>query len=109
MKRKLHFITGLTLLFLYIYVIFNTPTLLSEILTALKTSGLFHGDPQISVIAAMLLPCFSILCLMFPDRMSRWLSPKTSLLGDPIVTPGAWIIMGYFSVILSVILLSIYT
>jgi hypothetical protein len=108
MKHKIHFITGFTISLLYIYVVFNTPIILPGIPTAFETSGVFHGDPKISVIVAMLLPCFSILCLMFPDRMSRWFSPKTSLLGERIVTPGAWIILGYFSFILSVILLSVY-
>jgi hypothetical protein len=99
---------GLTILFLYTWVIFNIPTILPGILTALKTSGLFHGDPKISVIVALLLPCFSTLCLMIPDRISRWFSPKTSMLGDPIMTPGAWVILGYFCFFLSVILLSVY-
>jgi hypothetical protein len=109
MNRKFHFSLGLSLFIMYIYALINASTLFPGIFTALKAPGMFHGDPHISVLFALLMPFFSILCLMFPVPMSRWFSPKTSRLGDPVLSPGAWIILGYFSFVLSAIMLSVYS
>jgi hypothetical protein len=107
-KKKFHSASGLTALLLYIYLSLNAHTFFPGIFTALKSSGVGHGYPLIGILFVVLSPLFSILCLTIPDMMNIWFSPKTSLLGEPILSPGAWVILGYSALALSAILLCLY-
>jgi hypothetical protein len=57
--------------------------------------------PSLAILELTLLPLFGITCLIIPKTLTRQFSAKTPIWNTPTLTPGFYVIVGYFCLFLS--------
>lgn len=105
--KQFHFCLGVLVLCTYIYLWLHFNELfpeLMQLLHAVFCKAGRAGRGRASFVVLLSLPLFSAACFMFPKFFENNFSPRTSPLNEPVLTAGAWYIIGYFSLVFSMFL-----
>jgi hypothetical protein len=57
--------------------------------------------PSLAIFELTLLPLFGIACLTIPKTLTKQFSAKTPIWNTPTLTPGFYVVVGYFSLLVS--------
>lgn len=111
MIRKIHFIIGLALAGFYIYIITHLETVLPGLAVAMGSNagtGPLRPGPGQGVFTVLKISLIPMVCFLFPGFLTRRLSPRTKVMGEPVLTEGFWLVIGHFFLLVSAALFVLF-
>lgn len=98
-----HILLSFATLSVHLYFIFNLECIAPDMAFALlHYGGAYAGKAHFSIVVILLLPFASICCFLFPKWLMIRFSPRTRLLGEPILTEGCWYLFGYLLILITI-------
>lgn len=110
MVKKIHFVFGLVLVGIYVHVFSNIETYLPGLALVMdfNMNGQALRGALRGVGITFLLPLIPIICFLAPDYLTRRISPRTRILGVPVLTNGFWYVVGYFFLLVAIGVMTLF-
>jgi hypothetical protein len=100
---KFHIFLAIAIIGAYAYILINLKSTFPKLAEALFTSYYECRKARDSLQVVLILPFISVLCFLFPRWLTTRFSPRTRLLGEPIITEGGWYLLGHLLIALAAI------
>lgn len=111
MIKKIHFVLGLVLTGIYVHIFSNVETYLPGLwlVMGFNMNRVAIGGTMRCVVITILLPLIPITCFLIPGYLTKILSPRTSILGAPLLTNGFWYVVGYFFLMIAIAVMALFS
>lgn len=104
-----HISLALIILCAHLYLLTHMDIILPKLSEAMFTGYYHSGKAKVSLWIVMALPFVSACCFLFPKWLMIRFSPRTKLLGEPIINSAGWYLLGYLLIMLTAVTLMGFT